>query len=70
MKIDLGVVIERANLVYQQRKGYVWDGYTAPELQPRIISDQVLALAEVLVEEINIKLAAYDTRLAALVAVL
>ena len=70
MQIDLDTVIERANLVYQQRKGYVWDGYKAPELQPRIISDQVLALAEVLVEEINVKMAAYDTRLAALVAVL
>lgn len=43
---------ERLRLRYQELKGYVWDGYTAPELQPDIYSNQVLALMEV-VEELE-----------------
>ncbi len=31
---------------YQELKGYVWNGYTAPECQPDIRSDQVIALME------------------------
>lgn len=37
---------ERLRARYQELKGYVWDGYTAPECQPDIKSDQVLALME------------------------
>lgn len=37
---------------YMALKGYVWDGYTAPELTPQIQSSQVKALAE-MVEELE-----------------
>ncbi len=43
----------KLNEIYEQRKGYKWDGYTAPECRPRVQSDQVLALMEVLVEKIE-----------------
>ncbi len=35
----------RAN--YQRLKNYVWDGYTAPEIQPDVQSNQVIALMEI-----------------------
>lgn len=37
---------------YMARKGYTWNGYTAPELIPQVKSDSVLALAEI-VEELE-----------------
>jgi hypothetical protein len=37
---------DRLRWRYQELKGYVWDGYTAPELQPDIKSDQIIALME------------------------
>lgn len=43
---------QRLKANYQRLKGYVWDGYTAPEAQPDIQSNQVLALMEI-VEELE-----------------
>lgn len=43
----------RADEIYSQRKGYIWDGYTAPECRPRIQSDQVLAAIQALMEHIE-----------------
>jgi hypothetical protein len=38
---------QRLKANYQRLKGYTWDGYTAPELQPDIVSNQVVALMEI-----------------------
>lgn len=56
MMYDIKDVIRRANELYQERKGYEWNGYTAPELQPQIKSDQVQAVAEALMEYIDERL--------------
>lgn len=53
MKVDLDVVLSRANAIYEECKGYVWDGFKAPEQRPLIASDQVKAVAAALVEEFN-----------------
>ncbi len=37
---------QRLNERYEKLKGYVWDGYKAPEQRPRIKSSQVTAVAE------------------------
>ncbi len=37
---------QRLNERYEQLKGYVWDGYKAPEQRPQIKSSQVTAVAE------------------------
>ena len=43
---------ERLKMKYQRLHNYIWDGYTAPEMQPDIQSRQVKALAE-MVEELE-----------------
>lgn len=40
-------IAERMREIYQRRKGYVDNGYTAPEVQPDIQSDQVKSLMEI-----------------------
>lgn len=44
--------MERLLEKYHDVKGYVWNGFTAPELTPQIQSGQVLALAQ-MVEELE-----------------
>lgn len=50
--IDIDTVCKKLHETYAQRKG-CWDGYKAPEQLPRVASDQVLALMEVLVDAFN-----------------
>ena len=58
--ISTDEVIEKANVKYAQAKmdKGVDLRYTAPEAMPKIQSDQVKAIAETLVEEVNARLAA------------
>lgn len=58
--ISTDEVIEKANVKYAQAKmdKGVDLRYTAPEAMPKIQSDQVKAIAEALVEEVNVCLAA------------
>lgn len=58
--ISTDEVIEKANVKYAQAKmdKDVDLRYAAPEAMPRIQSDQVKAVAEALVEEVNTRLAA------------
>lgn len=58
--ISTDEVIEKANVKYAQAKMDMGVDlrYTAPEAMPRIQSDQVKAVAEALVEEVNTRLAA------------
>jgi hypothetical protein len=58
--ISTDEVIEKANVKYAQAKmdKSVDLRYTAPEAMPKIQSDQVKAIAEALVEEVNVRLAA------------
>lgn len=50
--IDKEAVIARLRALYEEKRGYVWDGYTAPEMRPQI-SRQVISLAEAMVEAVN-----------------
>ena len=58
--INVNEVLEKANTKYARAKmdKGVDLRYAAPEAMPRIQSDQVKAIAEVLVEEVNARLAA------------
>lgn len=58
--ISTDEVIEKANVKYAQAKmdKGVDLRYTASEAMPKIQSDQVKAIAEALVEEVNVRLAA------------
>jgi hypothetical protein len=58
--ISTDEVIEKANVKYAQAKMDKSADlrYTAPEAMPKIQSDQVKAIAEALVEEVNVRLAA------------
>ncbi len=58
--ISTDEVIEKANVKYAQAKmdKGVDLRYMAPEAMPKIQSDQVKAIAEALVEEVNVRLAA------------
>lgn len=58
--ISTDEVIEKANVKYAQAKmdKGVDLRYTAPGAMPKIQSDQVKAIAEALVEEVNVRLAA------------
>ena len=58
--ISTDEVIEKANVKYAQAKmdKGVDLRYTALEAMPKIQSDQVKAIAEALVEEVNVRLAA------------
>jgi hypothetical protein len=47
------MILARANELYEEAKGYKWDGYTAPELRPQIQSDQVKCLLAAIVEALN-----------------
>ena len=67
-RISLDRVLERANNLYEEAKGYVWDGYKAPEQRPQIHSDQVKAIAQALVEELNFVLEDLDFDIEALSA--
>jgi len=58
--IDKNEVLEKANLKYAQAKMDKGMNlmYAAPEMLPTIQSDQVKAVVEVLVEEMNLRLSA------------
>lgn len=53
MSVDYDKVLARANELYEQRKGFEWDGYTAPESRPQIRSDQVKAIGQAVLEEVE-----------------
>lgn len=50
--INKDQVIARTQELYEQERGYVWDGFKAPEQRPQL-SRQVKSLAAALVEAIN-----------------
>jgi hypothetical protein len=51
--ISYDKVLRRANELYEQAKGYKWDGYKAPEQRPQIPSDQVKSVLRALIEALN-----------------
>ncbi len=53
MKLDLEALKTKLNERYAERKLGSDVGFRAPEVRPRIQSDQVMALLEVLVEALN-----------------
>lgn len=56
MKLDYDVIMEKANLIYAVEKlkqSNQDPRYLAPELMPKIVSWQVKAILNVLIDEIN-----------------
>lgn len=51
--LDEDKILARANELYEEAKGCVWDGYKAPEQRPQIASDQVKCLLKAFVEALN-----------------
>lgn len=53
MKTSFEELLYKANEIYARRKLGSRVDYVAPEIRPQIQSDQVLAVLEVLVEELQ-----------------